>query len=198
MYLVQEDVLRLLSQIPYLALAKPNSAKRYIELLVRDGTELEAILSQFPAVQYQPLDQHYVLLRAIGALCEELVSDLCANYSRRGIVWASFLVALAPAPEYRKYLVEASAYVPRNRWLLELALSEIDGTVWNPDAELQANIAKLRAMLSPLPRLATEFRRAPNTQEQHHIESGRERIKTAYRSGGLDAARKEIWKMRAG
>jgi hypothetical protein len=192
MQLLQSDVLNLITQIPYLYLAKQSATKRFIGRLIEDGAELTAILAQFPAVQYEPLDQHYVLLRCLGVLSEELISDLCLDYTWRGIVLASWLVALAPEARYRKHLKAASARVPHNQWLVELAIAEIDGVTWNTDAELQGQIQHLRTLLSVAPRPAIVFRRAPGPQQFAQVEAERERIKSAYLAGGLHTALEEL------
>ena len=166
MHLLQSDVLRLLSQIPYLTIGKQASAKTFVAAMVRDGEELNAILMQFPEVQYEPLDQHYELLKCMGALSEELVSDLCTDYTWRGVVWAAWLVALAPASQYRPHLASAHADVSRhNQWLVELALAEIDSTTWQPDIELQALVQRLRTLLSRISPPKIALRRVPNAQQ---------------------------------
>ena len=193
MHLLERDVLRLLSQIPYLTIGKQASAKTFITAMVRDGEELNAILMQFPEVQYEPLDQHYELLKCMGALSEELVSDLCTDYTWCGVVWAAWLVALAPAPQYRAHLASAHAGVSRhNQWLVELALGEIDSTTWQPDIELQALVQRLRTLLSRISPPKIALRRMPSTQQLALAEIERQKVVSAYRSDGLDAALREL------
>ena len=193
MHFLESDVLRLLSKIPYLTIGKQASAKTFIAAMVRDGEELNAILMQFPEVQYEPLDQHYELLKCMGALGEELVSDLCIDYTWRGVVWAAWLVALAPAPQYRPHLVSAHASVSRhNQWLVELALAEIDGATWQPDMELQGLVQRLRNLLSRISPPKIALRRVPSKQQLALAEVERQKVVFAYRSGGLDAALKEL------
>jgi len=192
MFLLESDVLRLLSHIPYFTLGKHASAKRLVAAMVRDGEELEAMLRQFPAVQYEPLEQHYVLLRCLGTLSEELVSDLCVSYAWHGVVWAAWLVALAPSTQYRKHLVSARGHVPHNQWLVDLALAEIDGRAWPMDADLQALVQRLRFLLSQASMPTTVLRHSPGKHQLSQIEAERERVKSAYHSGGLDAALQEL------
>jgi hypothetical protein len=192
MHFLEDDVMQLFSQIPHFTLAKQGSAKKYMTALVRDGIELEAMLAQFPTVQYEPLDQHYVLLRCLGGLSEDLVSDLCSHYTWRGIVWAALLVALAPNTRYRKYLEAAYERAPYNQWLVELALSEVDRAVWSADTELQGLVHRLRSVLSRSALPTTAFRRALSGQQIKQVEAERERVMSAYHSGGLEAARKEV------
>lgn len=191
----EDDVKRLFSRVPYLALAKPRSAKRYIASLVLDGVELQAVLSKFPEVRYEPLDQHYVLLRCLGALSDELVEDLCSlHYGWQGVVQAAFLVAIAPEERYRKYLVAARHKVPHTQWLVDLALAQINKLAWNGDTELQALVQRLRHLLSKVPARASSvlLRSALTEAELQQIGAEREKVRRAYRSGGLEAARKAL------
>lgn len=188
MHLLEVDVWKLVSPIPYLALAKHSSAKRYLAALVRDGGELENILQQFPDVQYQALDQHYALLRCLGALSEELVTDLCTHYTWRGFVLACFLVALAPDSKSKDYLTEARPRAPQNLWIIDLAIAEIEGVTWLTDPETQNLIRKLRVILSPTLAPLPRLRRFPNTVQLAEIATQREAVRSAYLAGGLEEA----------
>ena len=192
MHLCPDGVMQLFSRMPCLAVAKPGACRTYLARRLRDGIELEAMLAQFPAVQYEPLDQHYALLRCLGGLCEALVSDLCAHDGWRGIMQASLLVALAPGMQYRQHLSDARARAPNNQWLVDLALCEIDGTIWREDPTLQDLVRRLRGVLPRSLRPAVTFPRAPSPQEFQTMEAERGRVKQVYRSAGPDAARKEI------
>lgn len=192
MLLLDTDVMRLLAPIPYLQLGRPNSAKTYISKLIRDGTELKAMLASFPDILYEPLDQHYTLLRCLGSLSEALVHDLCFHHTWRGVVWAAFLVALVPDPRYKQYLVTTNVPSPTNQWLVDLAIAEVDHTIWHEDPELQTLVHRLRALLFLAPRKRIELRRFPTQKEIKQLDLERERVKSIYKSSGFQAARAEF------
>ena len=53
-------------------------------------------------------------------------------------------------------------------------------------------VRRLRSILSQPPLPTTTFRQAPDSQQRERLEAERERVKAAYRSGGLEAARTDI------
>ncbi|MGH8025328.1 MAG: hypothetical protein ACREO0_01250 [Pseudoxanthomonas sp.] len=152
--LCEEETQRLLSHIPYVALAKQGNAKRHVERLVRDAEELEPMLLRYPQVKYQPLDPHYVLLKCMANLDAAFISDLCNHLDWRGVVFAGWFAALQPDTAYRASLIAALGKSQQNDWLLELALAEIDGRSWTPDPDLQRSLRRLRSCLQPLLKLA--------------------------------------------
>ena len=192
--LLDLDVLRLLQPIPYLTYASLESAKQFIAKLVRDGTELGHVLAQYPTIQYEPLEQHYALLRGLGALDESMVSDLCTAYSWRGIVWVALLASLAPDARYRSHLVEARGRAPKNQWFVDLSISEIDGTFWPVDAEFQELIRRLREILFLVPPVVIFLRPALSFQEIELSEIEVNDVRMAYRLGGSASARCAIEK----
>lgn len=150
----EEETWRLLGHIPYVALAKQASAKRYVERLVRDAEELELMLLRYPQVKYEPLDPHYVLLKCMANLDAAFIDGLCNHSDWRGVVFAGWFAALRPDIVHRKSLVAALGKSRQNDWLLELATAEIDDMIWAPDPDLQQSIRRLRSCLQPLLELA--------------------------------------------
>lgn len=149
-------------------------------------------MSQFPAVLYEPLEQHYLWLHCLGGLSEDFISDLCAHYTWRGIVAAALLAALAPDVRYRPYLATAYEQVPHNQWLIGLALAEIEHTEWRVDPDFQAAVRRLRAQLQPLHKPVPVLRQKPADGPQ--VESIRTLLKSAYHGGGLEASRQILKK----
>lgn len=192
MHFHDADLLRLIGRVPYMRLAKPATAARYIEKLAADASELESVLIRYPAVLYEPLDDHYVLMRALGVLNESLVSDLTVHYTWRGIVWAAWLAALAPSAAYRTALLAARSRAPHNQWLVDLALSEIDGNERIGDAALRRDIRRLRKALQLVPWPQTALRVAPTGAELDLMKLEREQVKMGYFAGGCSGARKEL------
>lgn len=190
MNFLESDVLHLVSPVPYLQLAKRPSAERYIQRLATDATELEGILAQYPSVLYAPLEPHYALVRVLGVLNEELVEDLTLHYTWRGVVWAAWLAMLAPQRTYRRHLLAARSRAPRNQWLVDLALAEIEARMVDPD--LQGNVRKLRRVLRLAPRPETKLRAAPTARQIEQLEREREKVRMAYRSGGSSGANREL------
>ena len=119
----KQNPLQLFAEIHYLQVGKVFAAQRLLETSVRDGQELHHLLLQYPDVQHPALEFHYACRKIIAARSESLIVDLVTNYTWRGIVWAAWLIALAPAKEYAKHL---QLKVPEpNRWLVEFALHEV-------------------------------------------------------------------------
>ncbi|WP_167241050.1 hypothetical protein [Massilia genomosp. 1] len=179
-----DDVFALLRCMPSRCLQTMNAVRNYITPLVRDGEELAETLAQYPSLKYEPLDQHYVLLKLLGGMSEALMSDLNSpDWSR--VLEAAFLVALDPDPAYRKHLLVHYEQLPRCRWLIDLALAEIDGRQWEVDPALQLLIHRLRAVLARAPLPSTVFRPAFDFQQ---VQAERELVRVAFRAGGMDAA----------
>ncbi|NHZ91395.1 hypothetical protein F2P45_20640 [Massilia sp. CCM 8733] len=181
-----DDVWALIRCMPSRSMVPINGVRNYITPLVRDGEELADILAQYPSLRYAPLDPHYVLLKLLGGMSEALISDLnppCGGGC--GVQYAAFLVALAPDPVYRKHLLVHYDRLPRCQWLVDLALAEIDGRVWDVDPAFQQLIHRLRAVLARAPLPSTPFRPAFDFQQE---QAEREQVRAAYRAGGIEAA----------
>jgi len=187
--LSESDVHDLIRAFPYQAFSKPNSAKGLLNRWLRDVSELEAIFLQYPAVKYEPLDSLYIVLKCGGALCPPLIEELCCGrYDWRGVVTAAGLVALLPDAQYRESIAGAEVG-PINHWLVELALCEIDGALWQRDPELQAILRALRAWLVRVPRPESGVRHDRRAPEIGQYAEARLAVAAAYKSGGVQAAR---------
>jgi hypothetical protein len=189
MFYVQSDVLRLVQQIPWSRFMKPESALRFWARLRDDGIELAHILRQFPAVKYQPLDTLYACARAVAALDEKLVADLSRHYSWQGVVQASFLAALRPDAAYAVHLQQARAHVPRNQWIVDLALDEIQDATCDRYPEHQKALRALRELVAGLPQPPAHPRPGPTADESMQLKIAAAEIADAYRVGGASHAR---------
>ena len=68
----------MLEPIPCAHLARENNALRFLQKVHRDVQELGNVLSQFPNVQYEPLEMHYAISKAVAAVNEKLISEKVA------------------------------------------------------------------------------------------------------------------------
>lgn len=188
MHLDIDQVLELFQRVPYLKVMGHQGARHYLAKLVRDGEELTHMLRSFPRVLYWPLDDHYACLVCQGATTRELIEDLCdptLGLGWRGVVGASWLVALTPDPVFRIPLLNSKERAPRNEWIVDLAINEIDGVTSDSHPEIQSLIRRLRASLAGFPRPTRAFARA---KAVHHFEMLQLDVAAAYRAGGAKAA----------
>ncbi|MGJ7504261.1 hypothetical protein ACSFBF_28170 [Variovorax sp. ZT5P49] len=189
MFYVESDVLRLLHEVPYFRFMKAESALRFWTKLRDDGLELTHILRQFPSVKYQPLDTLYACAKAAASLDKELISDLTAHYSWQGVVQASFLAALQPHAAYASYLRRARDKAPHNEWIVDLALSEIRGSLCERHSEHQRIIRELRDVIANIPKQPANLRRGPTADELLQLQSAAVAVADAYKKGGVAPAR---------
>ena len=183
------DADELIRAFPYLAFSKPNSAKGLLSRWLRDVSELESIFLQYPAVKYEPLDSLYVVLKCVAGLCPDLIEALCrGRHTWRGVVTAAGLVALLPDAKYRESIAGVEVG-PINQWLVELALCEIDGVLWQRDPELQATLRALRAWIVRVPRPESRVRLDTRPPGAGQYADARLAVAQAYKNGGVEAAR---------
>lgn len=185
-----DDVAYLFRKGPYLHLARPRSALRYVRYQVEAGEECIDTLRLYPGVRIETLEFHYACLFGLGALDGDLLDDLLVEFAWRGVVWGSFLAALMPRPEFAESLSAALARVSHNRWLVEAALDVVCAR--EPTAERRAFIeetARMRALLAPLAHRRVPLRRAPTQAQAAQLQREREAIRAAYERSGLAGAR---------
>ena len=192
MHYLPRDVDQMLSGIHYLALARASSASHFLERLVDQGERYREFLQRYAEVRIEPLDYYYVSLRCLGALTVELIEDLCANYTWRGVVAASWLVCLSPRREFRPPLQDARFRAPRNQWIVDLALAETEGAEVPGFERIHRYVRMIRVLMKGLPRPATMLRRAPDKASQNVLKLQTERIRREYKRGGVSAARSAI------
>lgn len=198
MHLDIDQVLELFQRIPYFKVMGAAGAQRYLTKLVRDGEELAHMLRSFPAVLYLPLDDHYACLVCQGATTEELIEDLCdpmLGIGWRGIVGASWLVALTPDSAFKKTLLDSRPRASKNEWLVDIAINEVDGVTSDSHPEIQRLIRQVRASLAGIPRPTRAFLPAKPIS---YFETLQADVATAYGAGGAKAAIAEIEKSKVG
>ena len=190
MHFDHEDVVRMIADLQHMRVMGVSGAKRHVAKLARDAVELKGVLSQYPRVRYQPLDDHYVLLKYLAAFNVNVLADLCSGeYSWRGIVIAGWLASLKPSRDYLDHLssVSATAY-PHNAWLIRLAMAEATHERWAEDADLQDLLVQLRTCLAPIPLPSFSLRPALSAADIGRLATDRDAAKDAYRAGGASAA----------
>ena len=184
---VADDVVRLFSGIPYLTLARPT-ALPLLRGMARDGAELKHVLSLYPRVLYQPLELHYNCLRVSAALTEELVDELTTAHTWREVVCAAWAVALRPEARFERYLRSGRERAPRNTWIVDLALAEIEHSECPAYAEHQALTRAIRSLLEDLPRPAVRLRQWPAGPQLIEVEAAKQEVRETYKALGADAA----------
>lgn len=188
-----EDVGYFVRTSPYLVLARPGSAARFLAGQVLAGEECAAALRAYPRLRVEPLSFFYVCLQSLGALDQPFFEALVAEHTFRGVVWGSFLALLRPSASFLGPLRAAGSRVPRNAWLVACAAATIEGRA--PDlehAEVAGLAARCRGLLEGIPRPVVPLRPYPSAAALAQMERERERVRACYRRGGVDAARAAI------
>jgi hypothetical protein len=193
-FYVESDVWALLEPIPCVHLARENNALRFLQKVQRDGQELRSFLSQFPDVQYEPLEMHYAISKAIAVVNEKLISDLTSNLGWPGVVYAAFLAAFRPMAQFAAYLRIARDGVPHNQWLVDLALREIEGCAVPEPGCHQSLIRSIAATLPAYPCEHIRLREWPTGEKLSQLNLAREAIVAVYRQDGANEAISEIKK----
>src|SRR6266545_2031194 len=101
MHYFDADVWYLINGAPVLSLGRQTSALRLLRRAAQAVDTYKSVLSQYPFVQCEPLDFHYICLQSLGALDELLFRDLMTEATWRGVVWGAWLVGLSPDLKYR-------------------------------------------------------------------------------------------------
>ncbi|WP_244136028.1 MULTISPECIES: hypothetical protein [unclassified Burkholderia] len=165
---------------------RPAPAERFLAAAVESGVELRHVLRDYPHVRYQPLDFHYLCQQSLSALDDTLQADLTRDMQHgwRGAHWAALLIALSGDARYLPHLDAAS----RHRgveWTAELAEAAAAADTQSSPCPCCRSIVQLRHQLAELPRVVVRLRpwHSPET-----LEARANAVRTAYRSGGADAA----------
>lgn len=188
MLLNQDDVVRLLSPVPYLRLTSEHTATAFVQRLVIDADELHHVLVKFPHVLYEPLELHYTLARCVAATSTALVNDLCTSYSWRGVLWAAWLTCLSPDPAYAKLLERTPNRSSRASWLVDAALAEIQYRHHASPTPFLASVRCLREKLTAVPHPSVLIRAAPSIEEIERLAAQKQLVLEVYRRHGADAA----------
>jgi len=180
---------RLFWRLPYLKMGKHGWAKDFLQEMVRDVSELQHILNQYPETRYEPLDNVYVLLMWLGGLDKALIEHLTQHYHWRGIVLASWLVALEPSETYKPALLIAQEKVDVNKWIVDIALCEIEHQPCSEFLELQKLIQRLRPLLQQVKKLNVKFRLyEPTESSLQRMSVFQKELRECYHKHGVNAA----------
>lgn len=183
-----EDIAYFVRTSPYLALAKPASATRFLQRQADAGEECVAALRAYPGVRVEPLSFFDVCLRNLGALDLPFLAALL-DHTFRGVVWGSFLAMLEPSPAFVTPLQSAAPRSPRNAWIVDCALATLEGRPQDPEHQAVAELAaRCRRLLDGVPRPVVPLRSHPTAAEFAQMTQEREHVRRCYRSGGADAA----------
>jgi len=105
----------------------------------------------------------------------------------RGVVWGSWLAALAPQPGFLAPLSRARSSAPKNEWIIELAIAANEHRPPSLYCEAAGCIAAIRQSLAPLARPEVPLRLTPDTDEIARLERERGIMRRHYREGGAAA-----------
>ena len=151
----------------------------------------EKHLQFYPRILCAPLDDLYIFRRASCTLNSELLQDLLFSWSWREANWGAWLAALAPSGHYIEHLENAKSMYPHGTIVHELALSSCGvETVSDEAVEHLQFLTKIRDWLDCLPRCSSPLRIAPMPEMQQAINNEVEATRSAYKAGGVTAARR--------
>ncbi|MDM1756366.1 MULTISPECIES: hypothetical protein [unclassified Acinetobacter] len=182
--------LSFLFQLPYLTLARHQTALPFLLHHVQLADELSNILTAYPNLKYQPLDFYYILHKSLSIIDEDVITDLMSKYGWQGKIIAAFLCFLAPDPSYKNTINNAIQHTPkRNQWLLHLALSEFcsDNTTPYFSNEIYTCFKNFRKNLIPI-RQARSIRKIPYENLETVEQQQKLLLKEIYNSKGKEAA----------
>lgn len=189
MHYWDQDIAHFVGTSPYLALARPGSAARFLRSQVEAGDECEASLRAYPDLRIEPLAFFYTCLQSLGALDQPFLAALLANHTFRGVVWGSFLAMLQPSDAFVGALRDAGPRCPHQAWIVDCAVAAIEGRPQVPEHDDVAVLAaRCRRLLDGIPRPVVPLRPRPTAAEFARMAREREHVRACYRSGGADAA----------
>jgi hypothetical protein len=189
----REDVGYFVRTSPYLTLAKPKSASDFLRRQVEAAEECLPALRAYPELLVEPLSFLYTCLRSLGALDPAFFGALVRDHTWRGIVWGAWLAMLEPRAELAEALCSARPNCPKNEWLVDCALSTIEGRAPVPSHEVIVRLAaRVRRCLDGVPRPAVRLRPEPTPTEITRMARERADIRAVYVDAGADAALRRL------
>ncbi|MDB4927658.1 MAG: hypothetical protein JWM10_142 [Myxococcaceae bacterium] len=185
-----EDVAHFLRMSPYLTLARPAGALRYLKRQLELAEGCDAALWEYPALQIEPLEFFYTCARSLGVLDRGFFEALLFELTWRGVVWGAWLAMIEPRPEFRAPLLSVQSRVPAyNRWIVDCAVCAIEDRSPEPNQhDFTALVKRVRQLLAPIPRPVGRIRRMPTTEEYAAMAQEQARIRRCYAAEGADAA----------
>jgi hypothetical protein len=184
------DVFALVNLVPKGWYRSENSLNIFLKDTIELGEDLKDILNLYPNVLCEPLDNHYILLRALGSINEDLIFDLCTFNPHKCSAFAAFLACLKPEQAYKKYIITAkeSLVNKKDNWIMDLAIDEINGVSWQSFPEISTQLYNLRNSLTSLKIPKIEMRKMWTTQEIEDFAAKQALVKKVYKEEGADAA----------
>lgn len=178
---------------PYLTLAKPERAIRFVRRQVEAAEECRSALQAYPHLLVEPLEFFYTCLRSLGALDQPFFEALLRDQSWRGVVWGAWLAMLEPRPALVGALRVARPEVPENDWLVDCAISTIEGRAPAPQHAVFVDLgARCRRCLDGVTRPGVRLRLEPTAAEIAQMAREREHFRSVYAEAGADAARRHL------
>ena len=143
------DLQFLFREFPYLKVARVDTVKRFLDFQIQLGLDLLFLLKEYPDHRYEQLEFYNICLKGLSILDEDIIADLTSKYSWQGIVVASWFSILNPSNIFYEYLKNVRQVTPKyNQWIVDLALAEIDGTIFVEDKDLQLKLREFIIILN--------------------------------------------------
>lgn len=142
-----------LFELPYLTLARQQTAISFLSHQIERADALSHVLSAYPIIKYEPLDFYYRLHQCLSIIDQDVIADLMSNPVWQGKIIGAFLCFLESDSKYESLLLNAIQHTPKiNQWLLYLALSEINPQYKTEHFSKEAEICfkKLKQNLIPI------------------------------------------------
>ena len=184
-----QDVAHFVRTSPYLTLARPKNAVRFLQRQVEAAEECRSALQLYPDLLIEPLGFFYTCLRSLGALDQAFFEALVCDHTWRGVVWGAWLAMLDPRAEFVDALRAARLTCPENEWLVDCAISTVEGRAPLPQPEVVVEFsAGCRRSLDWVRRPVVRLRLEPTATEVAQMARERDRIRSEYAERGREAA----------
>ncbi len=186
----EEDIIKLISIIPRRWYSSENSFKAFLEELVSKGDEMHDILSLYPKVLCEPLDDYYILFRLIGNSSEDLIFNLLNGFHDKMTPIAALMAILSPNKEYKNHFIALkNGYINKHyTWIIDLAIAEINGVSWQLFPDISNLLYRFKNQIKDI-QMPQSFLRLALTDKEMEIRAEiNAMIKKIYKEKGTDAA----------
>ncbi|MDQ1832137.1 hypothetical protein [Massilia scottii] len=173
----------------YLSLSD-RGIRNVLERMKIRARDYQKFVSAYPSVCCEPLEQFYLFRKGMNMLDEELLCDLLFSFGWREANWGAWLAALAPQPAYAAHLARRRPTLPHGTTVMGLALAACGHEVPQELRDTYALLVEVRETLDQLPAQPARLRRNYSRDQERAIRSENDAVREAYRTGGLDAAKK--------
>ncbi|MDQ1924782.1 hypothetical protein [Massilia pseudoviolaceinigra] len=173
----------------YLSLSD-RAIRNALERMKIRARDYQKFVSAYPSVCCEPLEQFYLFRKGMNMLNEELLCDLLFSFGWREANWGAWLAALAPQPVYAAHLARRLPTLPHGTTVVGLALAACGQEVQQELSDTYALLVEVRETLDRLPVQPIPVRRNYSRDQECAIRRENDAVRDAYRTGGLDAAKK--------